>query len=1056
MMIRSSLIFAIFFEVFSLQAQIREPWQDPTVTQINRLPARASSVSYSDLASAKANKKQSTNRRLLLNGLWKFNFAESPTTSPAHFFNLNYDDSAWDDIPVPSNWELQGYGKPWQRLTPEIWANKNVTFPNIPEDYNPTGSYRKSFNIPDSWDGMQVTLHVGAASSALSVWVNGKFVGYSEDNFLPARFDITPYLEKGQNSVAMQVTQWSDASYIEDQDHWRMSGITRDVFLDAAPQTQLYDYAVRTLLDKNYHHAQLQIRPTIKTYDDTDFSKWNLQVQLYDREGKPALDSIVTLPLHRLKNEKYPQIGNRPFENLINIKVNEPFKWSAETPYLYTLALSLLDDKGSLMEVRSQKIGFRSIDTSNGQFKVNGVPVLLYGVNRHDWDPVHGKAASREAMEQDARLMKQMNVNASRSSHYPNDPYWYELCDEYGIYVMDEANIESHALGSLPSNTPSYITAFMERGINMVERDKNFTSIVSWSLGNEAGYGPNHAALAAWIKEYDPTRPVHYEGAQNIYGYNWPKPEPKDRPATDILSRMYRLTDDMIDLATQQDDYRPIIWVEYAHSQGNSTGDLSSYWAAIRKYPRLVGGFVWDWRDQLVLKPSVQGKTLWKHGSDFNQKQEDLMPIQKGLITANGIVKSGGYQAKYVWQRLHTTPIDLKAGLLNVQNRHHRTSTSQYELLWNIKANGLSLASGAGKVPDIAAGEEGILQLELPDLDYKKGVAYYLNLQYVLKQDELWASKGFPVATEQFLIHHQPNLTGVAQLDNHQSAITKSDTHWIATSNEAQVKVDRSTGLVDHFSTGGMTILSSPLRPNFWRAPTDNDRASNMPDRLRMWKNMPKDLKPIKISQNVGHGATTITSILSNSENTVNLKLTYTLNPTGQLMVDYHLEVAPNLPNLPRVGMQTSIPEYFDALQYIGRGPLETYADKKTGSPIDRYQQSVKDDFTYYVRPQESSNKTDVAQASLTNKLGKSIVIKANGAPLELSAWPFTQENLEIANRIEDLTFTDQITLNIDHKQMGVGGDNTWNMDARPHAPFRIPAASYSYSFTLKSSTNEN
>ncbi len=1032
-------------------AQQRDPWQDPTVTQINRLPARAASVSYKNTAFAKANSPESSTRHMSLNGNWQFKFANSPQEAPKDFYTNDYQARLWDTIPVPSNWELHGYGKPWQRLTPEIWSDKNIKIPQIPTDYNPLGSYRKYVELPQEWKDMQISLHVGAASSALQVWVNGIYVGYSEDNFLPARFDISPYLKAGKNLIALQVLQWSDGSYIEDQDHWRMSGITRDVYLDAAPQTQIYDYAIRTDLDETFTDAVLQIRPQIRSFDNTDYSKYNLKAQLYDAMGNAVLDSAINLPMSQLVQEYYPQIGNRPFDNLISVPVKNPFKWSAEQPYLYTLVLSLFDNQGNLLEARSNHVGFREIDTSDGQFKVNGVPVLLYGVNRHDWDPLHGKAATKAAMREDARLMKQMNVNASRSSHYPNDPYWYRLCDEYGIYVMDEANIESHKLGSLPSNMPSYITPFMERGINMVQRDKNFPSIVSWSLGNEAGYGPNHAALSAWIKEYDPTRPVHYEGAQNIYGYNWPKPEPKDRLSTDIISRMYRLTGDMIDLAAQPDDTRPIIWVEYAHSQGQSTGDLQSYWDAIYKYPRLVGGFVWDWRDQLIAKPSEDGKILWKHGSDYGQTQEDLQPIQKGLITADGIVKSGGYQARYVWQRIKTTPVSILEGTFLIRNKHHRTTTANYQLHWEIKADGVVIATGNQQAPDIQAGEQKVVQLDLPEIDIDPGVHYYLNIYYKLSKDELWAEKGFAVARDQFLYRYIPQITSVDPDLSGDFEIYSRDGSWVATSRDASIEISQKSGLLVAYTFNDKPVLTQPLRPNFWRAPTDNDKASDMQGRSGMWKKMPQELKPVSITQTAKSGEAVIVATLKNEARTVDLELTYTLKQDGKLVINYQLQTAAHLPNIPRIGMQTELPSAYDTMQYLGRGPLETYADKKTGGFIDLYTQSISRDYTYYVRPQESGNKTDVHQATLSNNDGDSIFIESIGAPINMSAWPFTQDNIENSSRIEDLQFTDNITLNIDHLQMGVGGDNTWNIDARPHAGYRLPAGSYNYSFMIKS-----
>ncbi|WP_179021780.1 glycoside hydrolase family 2 TIM barrel-domain containing protein [Winogradskyella forsetii] len=1047
---RCLLLFFVF--VKCIAAQTVKPWQNPQVTHINKLPARATSISYPNINLAKVTDRDNSPYKKSLNGSWNFNFEESPSKAPKDFFALNFSVKDWNTIPVPSNWELEGYGKPWQRLTPQIWEKKGITIPNIPEDYNPTGSYRKTFELPKTWNNMQITLHVGAASSALQVWVNGIYVGYSEDNRLPAEFDITPYLRANKNIVALQVMQWSDGSYIEDQDHWRMSGITREVFLEAAPKVQIYDFAIRTDLDDNFEDADLQIRPKLKVYDDKDYKAYNIEALLFDADGNSVLDSALVLPVKNLLEEYYPQIGNRPFENLMKRHIKNPRKWSAEDPYLYTLVLALKDESNALVEARSTKIGFREIDTKDGRFRVNGIPILLYGVNRHDWDAQTGKAVTKEAMERDAKLMKQLNVNASRSSHYPNPPYWYELCDTYGIYVMDEANIESHALGSLPSNIPAWYTAFMERGIRMVERDKNYPSIVSWSLGNEAGFGPNHAAISAWIKEYDPTRPIHYEAAQNIYGYRWPKPEPKDRIYTDIISRMYRLTDDMIDLVTSPNDDRPVIWCEYAHSQGNSTGDLEGYWKAIRNYPRLVGGFVWDWRDQLISKDSKDEKTLWKHGEDFGQEQADLNPVQKGLISADGKVKSGGWQAKYVWQRVHVEADSISKGKFKVHNRHFRTNLNEYDIKWQITEDGLPIENGTLKDFDLPANEEKLLQLPLPKIETKAGLRYHLKIAFVLKEATIWADKGFEIAAEQFLLAYTPkeNIIEVKSTP----VFEETDALISISVNNIEVVFDKSNGNLTEYAADGDNVISAAPKPNFWRAPTDNDLASGMLNRQNIWKQASEQQQLVSMSsQKLEHSV--LVRTVHKLGGTALVTHHYNVLADGSLKIDYNFQPESNLPEVPRIGWQLQIPSTFDQLQWFGRGPLESYADKKTGAFFGQYSESLRKDYTHYVRPQESSNKTDVYWVNLRSTFGKTLQIKAMDTPLNFSAWPFTQSQIEDANRIEDLTFGNTITLNIDHKQMGVGGDNTWNLDARPHEPFRIMAKPYSYGFTLKILNNE-
>ncbi|PQV48842.1 beta-galactosidase [Jejuia pallidilutea] len=1033
----------------NLFTQASFPWQTPTIVNENKLPARATSISYPNVDLAIKANREASPRKKSLNGMWKFYWAEAPSKIPKDFYKPSFNDKDWGTIPVPSNWELHGYGKPWQRLTPEIFKNYNVSLPNVPEHYNPTGCYRTVFVLPKDWDNMQQILHIGAASSAISVWVNGFYVGYSEDNRLPSEFDITPYLKPNKNIVAFKVMQWCDGSYLEDQDHWRMSGITREVYVEAVPKVHIYDFEVRTDLDENYEHAKLQIRPEINIDTTTNTKNWTFEAQLYDENNLIVLPKPLSINIDEILNEYHPPLGNRPFKNLMETTILNPKKWSAETPYLYTIVFSLKDNKGNLIEARSTKIGFREIDISDGQFKINGIPVLLYGVNRHDWDAQTGKAVTKEAMRRDAQLMKQLNVNASRSSHYPNPPYWYELCNEYGIYVMDEANIESHGVGSLLSNIPEWHTTFLERGIRMVERDKNHPSIISWSLGNEAGFGPNHAALSAWIKEMDPTRPIHSEGAQNIYGYNWPKPEPNDRIYTDIISRMYRLTDDMIDLATKPNDNRPVIWCEYAHSQGNSTGDMEGYWAAIRKYPRLVGGFVWDWRDQLLSKKSDDAKILWKHGADFGQPQADLNPIQKGLITADGHIKSGGQQAKYIWQPASIEISNIKEGKFTVTNRYSRKNLNNLNVAWEITENGTVIKSGFDTAPDIEAGKTDILELDIPKVKFKPNIHYHLKISFTLKNDKLWAKKGFEIASEQFLLAYNPVMTKRKKLPANFN-ISQNKDRLVIKANKATIAFNKASGHLIQYGFENINYIKTPPKPNFWRAPTDNDLASKIIERQGFWKDVSNQLKLVNFNSKTLEDGILVSTAFETKNKELLIHLNYLIDANANISVEYKFTPSANLPYLPRIGLQLEIPSTLSLFKWFGRGPLESYADKKTGAFFGNYTNSIKDDFTYYVRPQESSNKTDVFWALISDTSGKGLKIESRVKPLNISIWPFSQEQLENANRIEELTFKDTSTLNIDYKQMGVGGDNTWNIEAAPHKAFKISPKPYSYSFKLK------
>jgi beta-galactosidase len=1029
--------------------QMLPPYQNPSVIQINKLPARAVSMSYPNEVLALQADRLASPRRLSLDGQWDFNWYKNPGLAPEDFFTSQFKIQDWSAINVPSNWELEGFGKPWHRLTHQVWEDTGVKAPFVPEDYNPVGLYRRSFEMPEEWSDMQITLHIGAATSALYVYVNGQFVGYSEDDRLPAEFDITPYLKEGENLVAAKVVRFSDGSYIEDQDHWRMSGIHRSVYLEAAPKAQIFDFGVRTDLDEQYEDATLMIRPEIKVYDNQSTEGWTLEAQLFDEDKAPVLDTALKIPVDKILNERWPVIGNVPFGNLMSVLVKNPKKWSAEYPHLYTLVLYLKNDQGAIAETRSCRVGFREVELVDGKMLVNGLPILLYGVNRHDWHPQKGKAITRESMRKDAEMMKKFNVNASRSAHYPNDPYWYELCDEYGIYVMDEANVESHGHGSIFSNLPEWHQAFVDRAIRMVERDKNFPSIFSWSLGNEAGFGPNHAAMAGWIREFDPTRPIHSEGAQSIYGYRWPKPEPKDREWTDFLSRMYRPNEDMIDLVVQSGDDRPVIWSEYAHSQGNSTGDMAGYWEVIRKYPRFLGGFVWDWKDQLVIRQRENGEEYYAHGEDFGQEQADLNPVQKGLIRADGEPKSGAWESKKVWQRMAVEVVDWEAKTFKIHNRHFRTNLNEFDWRWEITEDGEKIMEGSFDAPDVLAGQEKEISIPYRDFPVTTGPKYHLKVSMALAEAQPWAEKGYMMAWEQFLIPSGSQRFQFNGLSGKLQPVFQGNNIRIEGRNFS-VTFDRRNGRIDQYILDGEELMFSSPTPNFWRPPTDNDLASGILDRQKIWKSA-SNIRTIKtvdtLSTQEGAG---IVAHYSFDDAYTDLSIQYHIFSDGAIKVDYKLTPAFGLPDIPRVGLQFFLPEAFDRLKWFGRGPHESYADKKLGAAFGQYQQSAKEDFIYYVRPQESGNKTDVYWLEMTNEAGKGIRVQALDAPLSISAWPYTQKNIEEANRIEDLESADYITLNIDHQQMGVGGDNTWSLEARPHEPYRIQAKPYAYSFIIQ------
>ena len=700
-MFRKSVLFVFGFLFPLFVIGPANVWEDPLIHQLNRLPSRATFYSYETQILAKNDVREQSTRFKSLNGDWQFYWVAKPEEASETFQENNFDASSWKSIDVPSNWEMRGFGK-------AIYTNSTYPFfsnyPFINHSDNPVGHYIKTFTIDESWKDKDVILHFGGVSSAFYVWVNGAFVGYSEDTRLPSEFDITKYIKSGKNKIAVKVYRWCDGSYLEDQDNWRLSGIEREVFLQAVPKVRMADFTVRTKLDENYQDAVLQIRPefTVNLEDKfiekvghfsnnplkTVVDDWTLTTQLLDAQGN-EVNPEQTLKLATFLGEKHPP-RDQVYFGIIELNVKTPHKWSADEPYLYTLLFSIKDNQGNLVEASSTKVGFRDLKIDEkGRFLVNGNPVKLIGVNRHDHNMSNGKTVSRADMEKDVQLMKKFNFNAVRTAHYPNDPYFYDLCDQYGIYVMDEANLETHGIRGKVSRDPLWANAFLERGNRMVERDKNHPSIIMWSLGNESGMGPNHAAMSGWIKEIDPTRFVHYEGAQGDqtdprYKKDfWPSDQgnPTDPKWVDMLSRMYPQPQELEDLINNTSfDKRPVLMCEYAHSMGNSLGNYKAYWDVVYKYDRALGGFIWDFIDQGILQKDSNGKKYFAYGGDFGDVPNDGSFCLNGIVAADRTPKPEIYEAKKVNQPVVIKAVDALKGTFSILNRHHASHLSKYNL----------------------------------------------------------------------------------------------------------------------------------------------------------------------------------------------------------------------------------------------------------------------------------------------------------------------------------------------------------------------------------------
>jgi beta-galactosidase len=1020
------------------------PWEDPQVNGLNRMPAKATSVSFTTEAAALAGELNQTDRYKSLNGNWKFSWAPVPEQAPKDFYHSDFDDSAWKEIPVPANWELEGYGT-------AIYTNITYPFvpvqpPLVPDDDNPTGSYRTTFMVPDNWKDLQVTLTFGGVSSAYYVWLNGRFLGYSEDSRLPAHYDITSHLQPGENVLAAQVYRWSDGSYLEDQDHWRLSGIHRDVYLTAAPKVQLYDFFVQTDLDDNYQDATLKIRPKIAVFDGAELEGYQVEAMLFDDAGNRVLSEPLSISANEVFNERYDQRGKPDFA-MMQATIKAPKKWSAEKPNLYTLVFYLKNKAGELTEARSTPVGFREVEFQDGELFVNGQSVLLYGVNRHDHSPLTGKVVSEAEMLQDILLMKKFNVNAVRTSHYPNNEKWYELCDQYGLYVMDEANLETHGLGGKLSNDASWSDAFLQRAVRMVERDKNHPSIIFWSLGNESGSGFNHATMANWIRKYDPTRPVHYEGAQTP-GRKGGKLQ-KDPDYVDMVSRMYNSIDYMVEMANLEGENRPVVWCEYAHSMGNSTGNLFEFWDAIRANKRMIGGYIWDWVDQGLLQKNSDGTAYYAYGGDMGDTAiNDKNFCMNGIVDPARNPKPALWEVKKIYQPVVITGKDPDAGEIELSNWFDFTNLNELNILWELQEDGRLLQKGQLDALDLPPGQSTVLRVPFSTPRLVPGADYYLRIGIQLKNDTRWAKAGHEIAWEQLQLpigKEAPvvKISAMKELQIDGNTIRGKD---------FSVTFDEKTGLMQSLKKGGKEYLQEGLIPHFWRPSTDNDRGGGHTLRtLGVWREASKNryISSYNIER-VSSKEVIVSTVQQLPDVNSSVRINYHVFGSGDMLIENALEAGDDLPMLPKYGMQLQVPAGFDHLTWLGRGPQENYADRKMGADIGRYSRSLEEDYYMYLFPQESSNKTDVSWFTLTDARGDGLYIGSASGPLSISAWPYTTEDIEAARHPFDLKKRDFITVNVDMKQMGVGGDDSWSLQALPHEAFRLPAKDYRYSFIIK------
>ncbi|CAM3522582.1 glycoside hydrolase family 2 TIM barrel-domain containing protein [Shewanella pealeana] len=1026
---------------FASDAPLR--WQNHQIFEQNKQPPHASFFGYSSQEKALTDEYRDSENFFDLNGRWQFHYANNPSSAPKDFAQVEANLADWQSIQVPGNWETQGFGH-------AIYLDErypfSTTWPDAPEDHNPTGSYRREINLPQSWQDKQVFLHIGAARSALTAFVNGQEVGYSQGAKTPAEFDITPYLNQEQNLLALQIIRWSDASYLESQDMLRVSGIERDVYLYATEKQRISDIDAQYQMSANLDKAEVALK--LKLENHAKAKDVSLSYRLLSPQG-------VEVSRGEQKIAKLAKQDTRQFD----FPLNSPMLWSAETPNLYQLIVSLNDNQGELLQASSQHLGFRRVEINNGQLLVNNKAITIRGVDRHETDPDTGHVVSRASMETDIRLMKQNNINAVRSSHYPNDPYWLSLTDKYGLYVIDEANIESHPL-AIDKNTQlgnemSWLPAHQARVERMVERDKNHPSIIIWSLGNEAGEGKLFAALYDWIKQRDPSRPVQYEPAgQHAY--------------TDIVAPMYPSIERIEKYAKEHQD-RPLIMIEYAHAMGNSVGNLQDYWDVIEQYPQLQGGFIWDWVDQSLAFTNENGQRYWAYGKDYHPDMPtDGNFLNNGLVDPDRNPHPHLSEVKKVYQPLKLTELtrNQQDVTFTLSNRYDFIDTLGLNLIWTLQQDGRPVAEGLVAMPQVKADTSQVLNFTLPEsaiktMQQSPQYEYQLLLEVKVDTPQPMLPSDHLIAFEQFALQSAKPVTAKT-ID----AIKETRDSWILGKNNAQYLFNKDTGWLTDIRVEGESQLKSPLIANFWRAPTDNDLGNQMPKWAGMWQDAGQELELVSITRSKGqHAALKVTH--QHPKLGFTLTSSYRVSDQAKLLVSSDFTPGDGeLADLPRFGFSARLPFEVRFMHYFGRGPEETYTDRKTGNPVAWYALPIEQTFHRYSRPQETGQRTDVRYVAVTNNKGAGLLAQTtmNSEMLQTSLWPFAQADIDFrdgdaegsasglvpvtANHGAEIPIRDFVTWNIDYKQMGVGGDTSWG---RPvHAPYRIAPKAMSFSFSLE------
>ncbi|MBQ6861590.1 MAG: DUF4981 domain-containing protein [Alistipes sp.] len=1033
-------------------------WENHHVLQINREPARASFIGYGQTKG---------DRTISLNGEWKFRWTARPEERVKEFYRTDFDDRKWDNFQVPANWEVNGYGTP-------IYASAGYVFKIDPprvmgtpkEKYttyterNPVGQYRRSFKLPAQWGVGQTFLRFEGVMSAFYVWVNGQMVGYSQGSMEPSEFNISKYVRGGENQIAIEVYRYSDGSYLEDQDFWRFGGIHRDVVVYHTEDVRLTDYTVRTVPDADYRNFRLEIDPEFSVYRNKRGEGYTFEALLEDAEGREVarmeipIEPVLDLN-HKaaLMNEWFPQRGPRKLGRM-KCEVEAPKRWTAETPYLYRLRLALKNETGKVIERAEQRLGFRSVEVKGGQVLINGAPIRFRGVNRHEHDPLTARVMSEKRMLEDVLLMKRANINAVRTAHYPNHPRWYELCDSLGLYVMDEADIEEHGLRGTLASTPDWHAAFMDRAVRMAERDKNCTSVVFWSMGNESGYGPNFAAISAWLHDFDPTRPVHYEGAQGVDG----APDPK---TVDVISRFYpRVQEEylnpgieegadaeraenarwerLLSIARRTNDDRPVLTSEYAHSMGNALGNFQEYWDEIYSHPRMLGGFIWDWSDQGIARLK-NGRLQMAYGGDFGDQPNLKAFCMNGIVFADRSYGPKYDEVKRVYQPVYMSLDGLNGNQVSVEvtSHHHHIGLEGYTALWQLRVDGEVTAVGAWELPDLMPSEEGLstinLERAMRKVDLQKQDVR-LDLTVRLTEDCAWAEAGHEVAHQQLVLSDN-------QLSVSQREVARTGRVTAADGEQLTLKAATTTAVWDRV-TGRLTTLHYGTQPIFapcdtlpasrfsaFRAPTDNDRSfGNW--LAKDWSRAGMDTPTIELLsfdwEQVNAQRAEVRSEVRYryAEGAIVVSENYTLYGDGTLDLKQQYRLEGTLPELAVLGNTFAAHPSLQGLSWYGYGPMESYPDRYRAARIGRWASLVERQYTHYPRPQDAGNKEQVSELILKNSRGAGIVITALDECFSAKVLPYTAEDLARTTHECDLRERNAVFVTLDAAVLGLGNSS--------------------------------